>query len=157
MSRWRLVRGKTDIKEENAHRHRNKNHRIYEQEHWKVVVNASTGYEVTLNLDKNMEFLSMTERHLSWVHATIFHGKEVIRCHFIAISDFVLQMTPSKNILIPENDIRFHVQTAEPIATNSNLFKYSIDLIKSISFHRVSQGLFSLLGPQMHAPCNWRG
>jgi len=92
-----------------TNRHKNKNHRIYEQEHWKVVVNASTGYEITLNLDKNMEFVSMTERHLSWVHATIFHGKE---------------MTPSKNILIPENDIRFHVQTAEPIATNSNLFKF---------------------------------
>jgi hypothetical protein len=69
----------------------------------------STGYEITLNLDANMTFLNMTERHLSWVHANIFHGK---------------QMTPSKNILIPENDIRSHVQTAEPIATNSNLFKF---------------------------------
>ena len=57
--------------------HRNRNHRIYEEEHWKVVVNASTGYEITLNLDKDMNYVNMTERHLSWVHATIFHGKEV--------------------------------------------------------------------------------
>ena len=45
----------------------------------RFVVNASTGYEITLNLDANMKFLSINERHLSWVHATTSHGKEVMK------------------------------------------------------------------------------
>ena len=47
------------------------------EEHWKVTVNASTGYEITLNFDSNLNLLSMNERNLSWVHATVFHGREV--------------------------------------------------------------------------------
>jgi hypothetical protein len=47
------------------------------KEHWKVTVNASTGYEVSLNLDADLQFMNITERNLSWVHTTIFHGHEV--------------------------------------------------------------------------------
>ena len=49
------------------------------EEHWKVTVNASSGYEITLKFDANLNFLSMSERNFSWVHATVFHGKEVSR------------------------------------------------------------------------------
>ena len=49
------------------------------EEHWKVTVNPSSGYEITLNFDANLNFLSMSERNFSWVHATVFHGKEVSR------------------------------------------------------------------------------
>ena len=48
------------------------------EEHWKVMVRASTGYEVSLNLDSAMNFKNLVERNMSWVHATIFHGNEVI-------------------------------------------------------------------------------
>ena len=47
------------------------------EEHWKVTVNASTGYEVILTFDGNLKLLSAKERNFSWVHATVFHGKEV--------------------------------------------------------------------------------
>ena len=52
--------------------------RFIYMEHWKVVVNASTGYEIQLNLDKDLNFISMKERNLSWVHGTIFHGNKVV-------------------------------------------------------------------------------
>ena len=48
------------------------------EEHWKVTVNASKGYEVILTFDANLGLLSAKERNFSWVHATVFHGKEVL-------------------------------------------------------------------------------
>merc|ERR1712059_55096 len=56
-----------------------------------------------------MQLKSIGERNLSWVHATLLHGKE---------------MQHSKNLFIPENDVRFHVRTSEQIKPGSNLFKF---------------------------------
>ena len=96
------------------------------EEHWKVTVNASSGYEITLNFDAILNFLSMSERNLSWVHATVFHGKEVSSCQRdfkIFLNTFFIQMESTKKVLIPENDIRFVIQTADKVDCNSNLFK----------------------------------
>ena len=68
------------------------------EEHWKVTVNASTGYEITLNFDANLNFLSMSERNLSWVHATVFHGKDVSMKYLI----FDIDINESKNLLFSD-------------------------------------------------------
>ena len=39
-------------------------------EHWKVVVNASTGYEIQLNLDKDLNFISMKERNIYTINTS---------------------------------------------------------------------------------------
>lgn len=61
-----------------------------------------------LLLDSNFKFACLKERNLSHVHSTFFHGKLVSK---------------SKDLLVPEHDVRIVVQTAEPIAQDSHLFK----------------------------------
>jgi hypothetical protein len=59
-------------------------------------------------LDREFKFAALRERNLSFVHATFFHGQEVAQ---------------TKALLIADNDIRFHVQTHNPVSENHPLFK----------------------------------
>ena len=69
---------------------------------------TSLGHELSLMLDKDFRFESLRERNLSYSHTTLFHGKEV---------------AATRDLLVAENDIRFHVQTHNPIGENNALFK----------------------------------
>lgn len=61
-----------------------------------------------LYLDKDFKFEELKERNLTHLHATILHGT---------------RMPERSDLLNPETDIRFLIQTSAPVLPNSELFK----------------------------------
>merc|ERR1719219_264223 len=81
--------------------------RVTHHDHWKVNITPSSSYELTL--DSEMKVASLNERELSWVHVTLLQGKQV----------------PVKDsLLLPQHDTRIHIQTSDPVPSNSELYKF---------------------------------
>ena len=73
-----------------------------------MFLTVCVGHELCLELDNDFRYVELRERNLSYSHTTLFHGKEV---------------AATRDLLVSENDIRFHVQTHNPIGENNALFK----------------------------------
>lgn len=80
--------------------------RLREESYWIILVTAATGFELQIGLDANAEFVYLKERNLTHVHASIFHGQK---------------LEPTTDLLVPQHDVRFIVQTVAPVLLETDL------------------------------------
>ena len=100
------------------------------EKHWSLAISVSSSFEIDWRLDHSLRTVSLNERPLSWVHATLIAD----RCHDKG----------EKSDLLRSHDIRFKVETTEPIQQGSK----PLSLTK-LQFGRLFQNV-SVVGAKLH-------
>ncbi|CAE7280353.1 unnamed protein product [Symbiodinium natans] len=94
---------------------------------WTMAISASSSFEIDWRLDHSLRTVFINERPLCWVHATLVADRAGGKAE-----------KPEKSDLLKAHDIRFKVETTEPIKTSSKWYDAVVSNTKPI---RVNNGI----------------